>query len=443
VDNAILSLSGFSVAISNRRVLSNLHFEVMPNSINVLMGPGAAGKSTLLRTLSGLTNLQPDVRISGDAQYLGKPLFSGHLPGIATQNPRLVLSTVHEYLASALENRSALTRQEQAKVVCDWLVDADLGFLTERLQDDFVDLSSYERRILSVIRPMFCKPALLCLDEPTANLSDEEAFGFVSLFRYLQKHTALLIVTHHQQYAREIADRVLLLLEGKLIEDSPTEQFFEAPKTEEALQYLRTGGCSLEAPTIEEISEAEPSASRNPLPLQPRAYTSESRGPRGFRWLLAGWIGGTPKPGVTDSEEYDLKALQRVGTTWLITLTEQPFIPSSQGWDFKITHFPIPDMEGPGFESAARLVAEVGTALHSGEVVVFHCHAGLGRTGTMLAAYLVSQGMRASEAILATRRVEPRWIQSEVQETFLEEFDEFLRIHNGDSPHKNKEHECH
>lgn len=443
MDNAILSLSGFSVAISNRRILSNLHFDVMPNSINVVMGPGAAGKSTLLRTLSGLTNLQPDVRITGSATYLGKPLFAGDLPGIATQNPRLVLSTVHEYLASALPNRSELTRQEQASVVSEKLTHANLAFLVDRLNDDFVDLSPYERRILSVIRPMFSTPKLLCLDEPTANLTDEEAFQLIPLFHYLRKQTALLIVTHHQQQAREIGDRVLLLLEGKLIEDSPTELFFESPKTEEALQYLRTGGCSLEAPTIEEISEPEPDSPAPQMPLQPRSYTSESRGPRGFRWLLAGWIGGTPKPGVTDSEEYDLKALQRVGTTWLITLTEQPFVPETKGWEFKITHFPIPDMEGPDFGLAAHLIQDVAAALRQGEVVVFHCHAGLGRTGTMLAAYLVSQGMSGREAITATRRVEPRWIQSEVQETFLEEFEEFLRNHNGDFPHTPKEHECH
>jgi len=444
VKRDLLKLRNFSVSISGRRILSALDFEISAHSMNVLMGPGGAGKSTLLRTLSGLTNLQPDLKISGKARYLGQDLFSGELPGVSTQSPRLVLSTVLEFLVSALPDRSSMTRPEQIEFISEILSSRGAESLIPELQNEYVSLDPFARRLLSVLRPTMTRPALLCLDEPTAGLDEDQAEPILHLLRKLQKEMALLVATHNQEHARALGGRVLLLAEGKIVEDALTETFFEKPKSEEARQYLRTGGCSLESPTIEEEEEDDLVDSKETPPplIEPRRYTSEARGPRGFRWLLAGWIGGTPRPGVTDSEEYDLAALRRVGTTWLITLTEGPLGIDTEKWEFRNSHFPMPDMGVPDLEDARRLMQEVQDALDSGEVVVFHCLAGLGRTGTMLAAHLIHKGMSASEAIKAARRSEPRWIQSEVQEGFLGEFEQLLKSNNGDEPHNIKERSC-
>jgi atypical dual specificity phosphatase len=79
-------------------------------------------------------------------------------------------------------------------------------------------------------------------------------------------------------------------------------------------------------------------------------------------------------------------------------------------------------MCAPGIEQAETLCREIAARIERNEVVAVHCHAGLGRTGTVLAAFLIWEGRPALDALEAVRRVEPRWVQSQEQVTFLDAF---------------------
>jgi atypical dual specificity phosphatase len=83
---------------------------------------------------------------------------------------------------------------------------------------------------------------------------------------------------------------------------------------------------------------------------------------------------------------------------------------------------PMPDMGAPGIEQAIELCQTLDRLIAEREVVAVHCRAGLGRTGTVLASYLIWEGASALEALDAVRRIEPRWVQSDTQAAFLEEF---------------------
>jgi atypical dual specificity phosphatase len=123
---------------------------------------------------------------------------------------------------------------------------------------------------------------------------------------------------------------------------------------------------------------------------------------------------------------YDLEALRSVGVTRLISLTEEPFSPVLAS-DFGISCLasPMPDMHPPTIEQALDLCRAIDAALAAGEVIAVHCRAGLGRTGTVLAAYWLWRGCGAIGALKAlehVRRIEPGWVQSLAQVKFLEEF---------------------
>jgi atypical dual specificity phosphatase len=79
-------------------------------------------------------------------------------------------------------------------------------------------------------------------------------------------------------------------------------------------------------------------------------------------------------------------------------------------------------MGAPSVTQAAGLCQQIDRKLQEGEVVAVHCRAGLGRTGTILATYLIWEGAEALSALEMVRRVEPRWVQSEEQVAFLERF---------------------
>ena len=91
---------------------------------------------------------------------------------------------------------------------------------------------------------------------------------------------------------------------------------------------------------------------------------------------------------------------------------------------FTLLWMPIPDMHPPGMEEAEAMCRRVADLMAEGHVVAYHCRAGLGRTGTMLASHLIMEGQSALQALESVRRVEHRWVQSDEQVRFLERFSE-------------------
>jgi atypical dual specificity phosphatase len=109
-------------------------------------------------------------------------------------------------------------------------------------------------------------------------------------------------------------------------------------------------------------------------------------------------------------------------------LTSEPISPAAlREHDLQGLFFPIIDMEAPALAPAAELMQQVATLLAQGLCVGFHCKAGLGRTGTMLAAQLVWEGSEAGAALAQVRHIEPGWVQSDRQERFLCEFHDWLQ----------------
>ncbi len=144
-------------------------------------------------------------------------------------------------------------------------------------------------------------------------------------------------------------------------------------------------------------------------------------GPTGFHWLISGKLGGTPRPGIVRSIDSDLEALQRMGTRLLITLTEKWSPPIDRLRDYGIDsyHLKIADMGVPTPDQAKELCQLVDSYLQEGKACVYHCRAGQGRTGTMLAAQLIYYGMESIDAITEVRANHAKWIESHAQEDFL------------------------
>jgi atypical dual specificity phosphatase len=150
-----------------------------------------------------------------------------------------------------------------------------------------------------------------------------------------------------------------------------------------------------------------------------------------FGFVVPGILAGCARPYGAGSDD-DLSVLNSEGIVGLVSLTESPLAADSVArWGFEYLHIPVRDFGAPSMDEVRTLVEFVRrvSAERSGPVAV-HCGSGLGRTGTMLACFLVSQGQNPGEAIAHVRKLRPGSIETEQQEAAVSEWWDQVR-HNG------------
>ena len=140
---------------------------------------------------------------------------------------------------------------------------------------------------------------------------------------------------------------------------------------------------------------------------------------------------GTPCPGIVQDTETDLNYLKKVGITDLISLTEIAFDRTlAEQFDIQVTHFPIIDMSVPSLSAAQKFCVSLDQKIEQQKTIAIHCKAGLGRTGTMLAAYYLWKApteTTAQQAIDYIRSLNHQMIQSQQQINFLYDFSAHLK----------------
>ena len=150
--------------------------------------------------------------------------------------------------------------------------------------------------------------------------------------------------------------------------------------------------------------------------------------PHNFSFIIDGKLGAMERPGSHDSLEADLEFLRRQGFRVIVSLTPRALDGGLLGrFGFRMHHFPVADFQAPSPGQIDAFTACVDRELAGGRAVVVHCGAGLGRTGTMLACYLVSRGSGAEEAIAEIRRLRPFSVETQVQRRAVADYEAALR----------------
>ncbi|WP_123692915.1 phosphatase domain-containing putative toxin [Delftia acidovorans] len=497
-----LQVAGLGASFGARVILAEVDFALPARGVTVLLGPSGSGKSTLLRTLADLNAANPRFRRWGSTRYAGQPWRSGlQAPRLVQQQARLMMASTFDAIVELARPRLKLVPHE----LRDWCraqVQA-FGFPELALMFDqpALQLSPVQQRAVAILREALAEPALLMVDEPTAELEGYEAFVLLELLRQVGQRTAVLMSTHQQQHAQAVAQDMLLLAGGRIAEAQSMEAFLRAPLSLAGQQFLRTGSCAVASPdaraedleegvplppplpaaamaaiseflsdavATEPASEPMPASEPEPAPVpasmpapvpapaptpaaaaRPRAVNPAvlvdwqplaadpqavpaSRGPNGFAWLVPGRLAGAPQPGVVQPMDFDLKALRGCGVTVLITLTEND-LPQEplQRHGLRNLHLPVRDHESPTVAQIQMLLARMSAMLRAGEVLAVHCLAGLGRTGTVLAAWLVREGLTADEALRRVRLIDAQYVQSQAQEDLLYAYEVALLLKMG------------
>lgn len=417
---ASLRIDELRIGYGDEQVVHIRHLQLRPGTLTALLGPVAAGKSTLLRQLSGDNSLIPaswshgavlvdDVPIQDTPAHVASPPCVAMLP----QKARLYLGTVRSNLQQPSHAR-ADTRLMALLETLD-----RTGRVTAALDTDVGSTSMAIHRATLITRLLLGHPGLLLLDEPLSDVAIADETWLLDLIRAAATLTTVVFVTHNKNHARRIADDVALVTGGCLVEHTPASRFFDQPATDLGRRFLESGSAWPDMtpdpePVASPSAEIPAAAGR---PLMPNRHL-------GLRWIVRGRIGGMHKPGLIGDLAGDLEAITALGVDHLVTLTELPLEDAPNvGRPLRIIHFPIDDMAAPEPMSCATILSSLGNAYDAGANIVFHCRGGLGRTGLMLACFLIAhRDMPGEQAIEHVRKVNPNYIQSDAQLDFVMDF---------------------
>jgi len=234
-------VSGVSVRIPGDKtgapILADLQFDIHPGEIFTILGPSGAGKSTLLRLLNALD--EPD---SGEIRFDGRPLRQMDIfelrrkVGMVFQQPALLPGTVEANLNYPKRNNSGDQSTESSNEELLRTVALESSLLSR----DIADLSVGQQQRVMIARTLVNHPEVLLMDEPTSALDPTATNRILQLTNQLQQEHGLTIVyvTHNIPEARQIADRVLFLIEGKIREVTSADAFFAGESGELARRFL-------------------------------------------------------------------------------------------------------------------------------------------------------------------------------------------------------------
>ncbi|WP_336753204.1 amino acid ABC transporter ATP-binding protein [Aeromonas hydrophila] len=235
----LLELNAVSKQFGQHRVLDEVSLTVNAGEVIVILGPSGCGKSTLLRTLNGLEPIQGgDIRFDGERldtstdwqrlrQRIGMVFQSYHLFPNLTVLENVLLGPVQ---VQKRERQEALLQAEQLLT--------RIG-LWERRHDYPRQLSGGQQQRIAIVRALCMNPQVMLFDEVTAALDPEMVQEVLEVIRDLAgSGMTLLIVTHELAFAQAVADRIVFMDGGHILEQATPHQFFENPRSQRARQFL-------------------------------------------------------------------------------------------------------------------------------------------------------------------------------------------------------------
>ncbi|GHP14196.1 glutamine ABC transporter ATP-binding protein [Lentilactobacillus fungorum] len=237
----ILQVEHLEKYYQKRHVLHDINFSVDKGEVVTLLGPSGSGKSTLIRCLNGLEAYQQGtIMFEGEKvqpnektwqqirQKIGMVFQSYDLfPNLTVMDNILLGPTKVQK-----KDRNSAS-QEAVKLL------QRVGL--EDYQDAYPrQLSGGQKQRIAIVRALALHPDFMLFDEVTASLDPEMVRGVLNIIGDLanKDHMTMIVVTHEMNFAQEIADRVLFLENGRILEQTPSKTFFNKPQTDRAQQFL-------------------------------------------------------------------------------------------------------------------------------------------------------------------------------------------------------------
>jgi len=243
-----ISVQNLSVFYGSEEVLKDISIEIPDKKIIMIIGPSGCGKTTLLKSFNRLIDMRDGVRVSGRVMVDGENIFDSKIEvthirkkmGLLSQNPCPLPMSIYDNVAYGPRIHGLKDKKRLDRIVEHYLREASLwDEVKDRLGEPASRVSIGQQQRLCLARGLAVEPEIILADEPTSALDPKSSRRIEKSFLGLKDKYTTIIVTHILRQARRLADYVVFLYCGELIEHGPAEEFFENPKEELTKEYTK------------------------------------------------------------------------------------------------------------------------------------------------------------------------------------------------------------
>ena len=248
INGTKINIEGLNLFIGNNHILKDINVEIPEKKLTVILGPSGCGKTTLLKSMNRLTDLYPEVKTQGrifigDEDILHPKTEITELRkkmGLLAQSPYPLPMSIYNNITYGLRISGRRKKRFLNKRVEYYLRQVSLWEeVKDRLKDPASALSIGQQQRLCLARGLSVDPDILLADEPTSALDPVSSREIEELFLKLKQRYTIVMVTHILRQARRVADYVVFMYLGEIIEHGPAEQIFEYPTNPITKNYIK------------------------------------------------------------------------------------------------------------------------------------------------------------------------------------------------------------
>jgi len=251
MDNILISIKNLNKSFENLKVLNDINLDIKKGEILAIIGPSGSGKSTLLRCINLL-----EIPTSGELyfenlNYFGKEdnkykiKINEKSLNVLRSGMTMVFQSFNLFNNLNVKDNINLAQIEILKLSLEEATNntkkllEKVGLL-DKLESKIAALSGGQKQRIAIARALALKPKVILFDEPTSALDPEMVKEVLQVIKGLaSENITLIIVTHEMGFAKEIADRIIFMDEGKILEENEPQELFANPKNERLKNFLK------------------------------------------------------------------------------------------------------------------------------------------------------------------------------------------------------------
>lgn len=248
LNGAKINIENLNLHIGTKHILKDINVKIPEKKLTVILGPSGCGKTTLLKSLNRLTDLYPEVKTHGKIFNGGEDILHPKTEitelrkkmGLLAQSPYPLPMSIYDNITYGLRISGRRKKRYLNKRVEYYLRQVSLWEeVKDRLKDPASALSIGQQQRLCLARGLSVDPEIILADEPTSALDPVSSREIEELFLKLKQRYTIVMVTHILRQARRVADYVIFMYLGEIIEHGTAEQIFEHPQNPITKSYIK------------------------------------------------------------------------------------------------------------------------------------------------------------------------------------------------------------